>query len=52
MVAAFVEAGSFKPVADIGLCQGVRYFFNAQDEDGFDGVDVSHDLKRKVAIAE
>ena len=50
--AAFAEAGSFKSAADMGLCRGVHEFFDADDEDGLDGVNVPQDLREAVAVAE
>ena len=52
MAATFSEAGPFEPTADVWLCQGVCEFFDADDEDGLDGVDVIQDLGEAVAIAE
>ena len=52
MVAAFAEAGSFKLAADMGLCQGIREFFNADDEDRLDGCNVPNDSRKAVAVAE
>ena len=51
MVAAFAEASSFEPTADVRLGQGVCKFFDADDEDGFDGCDVPDDLGEAVAVA-
>ena len=51
MVAAFAEAGSFEPAADMGLCQGVREFFDADDKDRLDGVNVPHNLRKSVAVS-
>ena len=52
MAATFAEAGPFEPMAYVWLCQGVCEFFDADDEDGLDGVDVIQDLGEAVAIAE
>ena len=52
MAAAFSEAGSFKPAADVWFCQGVREFFDADDEDGLDRVNILQDLREAVAVAE
>ena len=51
MVAAFAEAGSFESAADMWLCQGVREFFDADDKDRLDGVNVPHNLRKAVAVA-
>ena len=52
MAAAFSEAGSFEPAADVWFCQGVCEFFDADDEDWLDRVNIPQDLREAVAVAE